>query len=296
MKKRLTLMVLLALVTCLLAIPARAATITVGSKAFTESELVSELYADALSRAGFHVVRKQDLSSAVIYRATQTGQVDLYPEYTGTIVLAYLKKDASGKPAAAVARLAARGVKKLGLVTLTPAPADDRQGIAVRTVVAKRYHLKTISDLQRQASHLRFVSQGEFDKRSDGLPGMERVYGKFRFKRVTDYADGLKYRVLASGAGDVAPVSTTDGQLTSKQFTLLKDDRHLWPAYNLVPLANRKVIEQHPKVARVLNQVDAKLTTATLIRLNRQVTVEGKNYRQVARAWVKKHLKGGDLR
>lgn len=273
---------------------AQAATITVGSKNFTESELVGEIYADALEQASFTVKRRADLSSAVIYRATQTGQVDVYPEYTGTIVLAYLHQTATGKSAAAVAKMAAKGVKKYGMVTLTPAPADDRQGIAVRTAVAKKYHLKTISDLQRQAKHLRFVSQGEFDKRSDGLLGMERVYGSFHFKQVTDYADGLKYRVLAAGDGDAAPVSTTDGQLTSKQFTLLKDDRHLWPAYNLVPLANQKTIKKYPKVARVLNRVDAQLTTKQLMRMNRQVAVDGKNYRNVARAWVKQHLKGGE--
>src|SRR3712207_100594 len=123
--------------------------VTVGSKNFTESKVVSEIYALALENAGYKVTRKQNISNSVVYKAVQTGQIDVYPEYTGTIVQAYLKKDTQTKSAATMAKLAKAGVAKQNLVTFKYAPADDRQGIAVTKQVADKYQIKTLSDLQR---------------------------------------------------------------------------------------------------------------------------------------------------
>lgn len=265
--------------------------IIVGSKNFTESETVSEIYALALEHAGYRVVRKQNIANSVVYQAVQTGQVDVYPEYTGTIVETYMKKNGSGKTANQMANLAQRGMAKKGLITLKYAPGDDRQGIAVRTSVARKYGIKNISDLQRHADKLRLVSQGEFDKRADALPGMNKRYGHFNFKSVTDYDDSLKYRIMSEGKGDVAPVSTTEGQLATGEFTLLKDDRHLWPPYNLVPLANKRAVKAHPGMVKVLNRVDAKLTTRQLLHLNKQVDVDGATYKSAARNWYDANMK-----
>ncbi len=265
--------------------------IVVGSKSFAESKTVSEIYALALEHAGYKVIRKPNIANSVVYRVVKTGQVDVYPEYTGTIVETYLKKNGSGLTAQQMARVASKGVQKDGLVTFKYAPGDDRQGIGMRSSVAKKYHIKTISDLQKNAAKIRFVSQGEFDKRADALPGMNKKYGKFNFKSLRDYDDSLKYTIMAQGKGDAAPVSTTEGQLATSKYVLLKDDKDLWPPYNLVPLANKKSAKEHPKMAATLNRVDAKLTTKQLINLNKQVTVQGKNYRMVALNWYNHNMR-----
>ncbi|WP_251547074.1 glycine betaine ABC transporter substrate-binding protein [Limosilactobacillus caecicola] len=265
--------------------------IIVGSKSFTESKTVSEIYAIALEHAGYKVTRKQNISNSVVYKAVQTGQIDVYPEYTGTIVEAYLKKNGSGKTSAQMAKIASNGVKKDGLVTFNYAPGDNRQAIGIRTSVAKKYNIKSLSDLQKSAKKVRFVSQGEFDKRSDGLPGMNKKYGKFNFKSSKDYDDSLKYKILAQGKGDVAPVYTTDGQLATNKYQVLKDDKNLWPPYNLVPLLNKKAAKSHPKMEKTLNKVDAKLTTKELTQLNKKVDVDGQNYKTVARNWYNKNMK-----
>lgn len=265
--------------------------IVVGSKSFTESKTVSEIYALALENAGYKVTRKPNISNSVVYSATKSGQIDVYPEYTGTIVEAYLKKNGSGKTADQMAKLASDGVKKDGLVTFKYAPGDDRQGIAMKTSVAKKYNIKTLSDLQKNADKIRFVSQGEFDKREDALPGMNKTYGKFNFKSQKDYDDSLKYKIMSQGKGDAAPVSTTEGQLATSEYTLLKDDKNLWPPYNLVPLANKKAVQSHPKMEATLNKVDAKLTTKQLIKLNKKVDVDGQNYKQVAKNWYNQNMK-----
>lgn len=265
--------------------------IIVGSKSFSESKTVSEIYALALEHAGYKVTRKPNISNSVVYKAVQTGQVDVYPEYTGTIVEAYLKKNANGKSAQEMAKLAHNGVAKDGLTTYQYAPGDDRQGIGIRTSVAKKYHIKTISDLQKNAKKIRFVSQGEFDKRADGLPEMNKKYGKFNFKSTKDYDASLKYKIMEEGKGDAAPVSTTDGQLATSKFQLLKDDKKIWPPYNLVPLVNKKAAKNYPKMEKVLNQVDAKLTTKQLTALNKKVDVDGQNYKTVAKNWYNQNMK-----
>ena len=266
-------------------VSASAKPIIVGSKSFSESKTVSEIYALALEHAGYKVVRKPNISNSVVYKAVKTGQIDVYPEYTGTIVEAYLKKNASGKSAPQIAKLAKDGVKKEGLVTFNYAPGDNRQGVGIRTSVAKKYNIKTLSDLQKKANKIRFVSQGEFDKRADALPGMNKKYGKYNFKSQKDYDDSLKYKIMSQGKGDAAPVSTTDGQLATSKFTLLKDNKNLWPPYDLVPLVNKKSAESHPKMEKALNKIDAKLTTKQLTNLNKKVDVDGQNYKTVAKNW-----------
>ena len=95
---------------------------------------------------------------------------------------------------------------------------------------------------------------------------------------------------MSQNKGDAAPVSTTDGQLATSKFTLLKDDKGLWSPYNLVPLVNKKAAKSHPKMEKALNQVDAKLTTKQLTSLNKKVDVDGQNYKTVAKNWYNEHV------
>ncbi|MCX2186379.1 glycine betaine ABC transporter substrate-binding protein [Limosilactobacillus pontis] len=265
--------------------------IIVGSKSVPESKTVSEIYAIALEHAGYKVTRKQNISNSVVYKAVKTGQVDVYPEYTGTIVTAYLKKNGQGKSAAQMASIAQRGVAKDGLTTFKYAPDDNRQGVGIRTSVAKKYNIKNLSDLQKKADKIRFASQGEFEKRPDALPLMDKAYGKFRFKSIKDYDANLLYKIMEQGKADAAPVSTTDGQLATSKFQLVKDNKNIWPPYNLVPLANKQAVKRYPKMEKTLNKVDAKLTTKAVTQLNKQVGVDGQNYRTVAQNWYNKNMK-----
>lgn len=261
--------------------------ITIGSKNFTESKIVMQIWADALKKEGYNVKTKPNISSSVVYQAIKSRQIDLYPEYTGTIALAYLKAHIVGKTPKQIAKIAKEGVAKENLTTLNFAPGSDAQGIAIKTSVAKKYGIKTISDLQKKANKIRFASQGEFDKREDGIPGLEKVYGKFNFKSEKVYDPSLKYKVLARGDGDITPASTTEGQLATKEFFALKDNKHFWPAYNLVPLVRNKTLKADPGIKNILNKIDAKLTTKELTLLNKKVDVDGKSYQSVAQEWVK---------
>ncbi len=264
--------------------------IIVGSKNVAESKTVGEIYALALEHDGYKVTRKPNISNNVVFSATQKGQVDVYPDYTGTIVEAYLKKNGQGKSSAQMAKIARNGIKKDGLTTFNYAPGDDRQGVGMPTKVAKKYGIKNLSDLQKQAPKLRLASQGEFEKRPDALPAMNKAYGKYHFKSLKDYDTTLLYKIMSQGKADVAPVSTTDGQLATGKFTLIKDNKGIWPPYNLVPVVNAKAAKNYPKMKGTLNKVDAKLTTKQLVSLNKKVGVDGQNYKTVAQNWYNKNI------
>lgn len=261
--------------------------ITLGSKDFTESKIVMQIWTDALRKKGYTVKTRPNISSSVVYQAIKANQVDLYPEYTGTIAMAYLKKDIVGKSPAEISQIAKKGVAKEQLRTLNYAPGSDSQGIAIRTSIAKKYGIRTISDLQKKSSKIRYASQGEFDKREDGIPGLEKVYGKFHFKSHKVYDPSLLFKVLGQGKADIAPASTTAGQLATKQYFALKDNKHFWPAYNLVPLIRKQTLKANPGIKGILNQIDRKLTTKELTSLNKKVDVDGQSYQAVARNWIK---------
>lgn len=286
------LVTLLASISC--AVPVHAASnhpIIVGSKTSPESKTVSEIYALALEHAGYRVTRKQNIANSVVYKATKSGQIGIYPDYTGTIVEAYHQQNGQGKSSAQMDRLARRDAAKDGLALLNYAPGNDSQGVGMRTSIARKYHIRTLSDLQRHAGQIRLASQGEFEKRADALPAMNKAYGKFHFKSIKDYDSSLLYVIMAHDQADAAPVSTTDGQLATGQFTLLKDNKHIWPPYNLVPVVNRQILRTHPRMAKVINRVDAKLTTKQLLAMNKKVGAEGQNYKTAARNWYQENMR-----
>jgi osmoprotectant transport system substrate-binding protein len=138
--------------------------------------------------------------------------------------------------------------------------------------------------LQKNASEIRFASQGEFDQREDGIPALEKTYGKFEWKSSKIYDNGLKYEVLKNNEADVAPAYTTEGQLVNTDdFTLLVDDKQVWPPYNLTPIVRNNVLDAYPEIAAILNDISARLDTKTITELNAKVDVDKQEYEEVAK-------------
>ena len=155
--------------------------------------------------------------------------------------------------------------------------------IKISTQIAEKYNIKTISDLQKYASELRFASQGEFDEREDGIPALEATYGKFDWKSSNVYDNGLKYEILKNNEADVTPAYTTEGQITDEQFTLLEDDKQVWPPYNIAPIIRGEVLEAHPDIEEILNKIDVQIDTKTITQLNAKVDIEKMEYEEVAK-------------
>lgn len=259
-------------------------TIRIGSKDFTESLIVGELYSLALEDAGFKVERKLNIAGSIVHTAITNDEIDLYPEYTGTGLITVLKLPVMTDADEVYRTVKEEYEKQFNLVWLEASQANDSQGIVIRTDVAQRLGIVTLSDLQRNAGEIRFASQGEFEQREDGIPGMEKVYGSFEFQWIKQFDNGLKYQILDSNEADAAPAYTTEGQLVeTDKFTVLEDDKHLWPPYFLAPVVRKNTLDAHPNIEEVLNKVNAALDMDTMIRLNAEVDVQKREYDEVAK-------------
>lgn len=258
-------------------------TIRVGSKDFTENEIVAELYALALEDAGYEVERVFDVASSVIHTSLVSDEIDLYPEYTGTGLLSILQEDLLTDPDEVYNKVKEEYEKQFSLTWLDYAQANDGQGIFVSKAISDELGITTISDLQANASSIRFASQGEFDVREDALPGLAAVYGPFEWASSKVYDNGLKYQIVENGEADAAPAYTTEGNLAqTDKFVLLEDDKQAWPPYNLAPVVRDEVLEANADIADILNQISAALDTETITALNAKVDVENEEYEDVA--------------
>lgn len=263
-------------------------TIKVGSKDFTESLILGELYGLALEDAGYKVERKLNLGSAIVHNALISGEIDFYPEYTGTGLLTILKEAPRFDSQDVYHEVAGKYKEKFNLIWLDPSSANDSQGLVITKQAAGLYNIRTISDLQKSAGNIRFASQGQFDERSDGLPALVTVYGDFPFKEHKLYDNGIKYEVLRNDKADLAVAYTTEGELSNDEFVVLEDDKHAWPPYNIAPVIRHEVLEKNPEVKNILNQITAKLDGKTVIGLNAEVDSKKREYSEVAREFFAK--------
>lgn len=288
MTKKLTTLLLAAALTAgsLTGITAQAAggdvTIRIGSKDFTENEIVAEIYALALEDAGYKVKRIFDIGSSVVHTSIVNDEIDLYPEYTGTGLISVLGLDPLTDAQEVYDTVKEAYAEQFDITWLDYSPANDGQGLVIRTDVSEELGIATISELQEHASEIRFASQGEFDEREDGIPALEATYGPFDWKSSKVYDNSLKYQVLASDEADVSPAYTTEGRLAEEQFTLLEDDKQVWPPYNLAPVIRNNVLEENPDIADILNEISAQINTENITELNAKVDIEGEEYEDVA--------------
>jgi len=259
--------------------------IRVGSKDFTESLIIAEIYSLALEAAGFTVDRTgHNLSSGLVHTAIVNGEIDLYPEYTGTGLLTVLGLPLMTNPLEVYELVKREYDERFQITWLDFTQAHNGQGIVIRTELAQELGIVSISDLQPHAHQLRFVSTAEFLDREDGLPAMVAAFGPFDFYSVNIMGGGARYEALRTNAADVSVAFTTDGHLyNAHYYTLLVEDIVIWPPYNLVPIVRNIVLEEHPGVADALNRLAPHFNTSVLLHLNSQVIVYGRDIQEVAR-------------
>ena len=266
----------------------KSTTIRVGTKDFTENLIVGELYSLALEDAGYKVERVPNIAGSVIHTSLVNNKIDLYPEYTGTGLLSVLKMKLLTDPEEVYKSVKEEYKKQFKITWLQYSQANDGAGLVIRSDVSKKLGITSISDLQKHASEIRFASQGEVDQREDGIPALEKVYGKLNWKSSKVYDNGLKYEVLKNNEADVAPAYTTEGQLVNtNEFILLKDDKHVWPPYNLAPVIRDNVLDANPDIENILNKISSKLDTKIITALNAKVDVDKQEYEKVAKDYYK---------
>ncbi|MEO1296737.1 MAG: glycine betaine ABC transporter substrate-binding protein [Cyanobacteria bacterium J06636_16] len=263
------------------------AAIRVGSKDFTEQLILGEAYALILEDAGYSVERKLNLGGTpVAQQALENGEIDLYPEYTGTGLLTVLKEPASSDSQAVYETVSTQYQDRFNLVWLDPAPMNNTQALAMTQEKSQELGITTISDLLAQAGDLVIIGPPEFETREDGLPGLKVAYGDFQFKSYKGVDPGLRYKGLVDGEADVAVAFGTDGEISAFQLVVLEDDKQLFPPYQVAPVVRQELLDAEPEVADTLNQLSPLITNEVMQTLNYQVSGEGREPEDVAREFL----------
>ena len=260
--------------------------VRVGSKNFTEQFVLAEIYAQALESAGIKTEKKLNLGGTLIaQKAMEEKQIDFYPEYTGTMLLAVLKAEPMTDPKAVYDKVK-EAYAKMGLVLMNQSNLNNGYSMVVRPETAQKYKLETLSDLTKVAKELKIGAGPEFRDRKDGLPGLKDKYGMV-FGEDLQMAIGLRYQALKSDQVQVVNGYSTDGMISSLKLKRLRDDKNLWPPYFVVPVIRREALEANPKIGEVLNRVSALLDEATMAQMNLQVDGDKLEPRDVARDFLK---------
>jgi osmoprotectant transport system permease protein len=260
--------------------------VVVASKPFGESYLLCEMFAQLLEEHGIAVTRRPGLGATeVAFSALRRNEIDVYPEYTGTGLIAILHDSVADSlardPRAVYERVARTFMTRYGVRWLPPIGFQNTYAIAVRRSTAKRYHLRTLSDLAREGTHLVAGFTPDFIGRTDGLPGLARIYG-LHLRAVRPLAPAVKYRALADGAVDVADGYSTDGLLARYDLVTLVDDRHFFPPYEAAALVSPRLVRDRPDAVAVLTLLSGRLDEARMRQLNQRVEVGGEDVHRVA--------------
>jgi osmoprotectant transport system substrate-binding protein len=265
-------------------------TITVAGFNFPESSILAELYGQALEHGGYTVNYKLLLGTReVVSPAIQSGQIDLYPGYAATDLEFYNKGagEASGDAAATTAKLNTR-LQPLGLVALDPSQAVDQNAFAVTKATQAKYSLTKLSDLAPIGDQLVLGAGPECPTRPFCQPGLEKTYGiHFKAFKALDTDGPATRAAFANGSIQVGLVFSSDSDLNKLGLVVLQDDKHLENADNVVPILRQKVATDDVKT--ILNNIDAKLTTADLVTMNGQVELNHQDADAVAKAYLQQH-------
>jgi glycine betaine/choline ABC-type transport system substrate-binding protein len=264
--------------------------VTIGSKNFTEEFILGQIYAQALQAAGYKVKTELNLGSEQIaLRAVKSGQVDAYPEYTGTALTSFFKLKATDVPhdEQKAYDLAKTNFAKDNLVALPHTPFTDSNGVGMLKTEADKLGVKTISDLKGKSTTLTFSGTPECPQRPDCLLGLEQVYG-LKFKKVVPVDPSLRYSVLTSKKAQVGIVFTTDGQLAQGKVSLIQDDKHLFPPYNVTLVFRKATLDKlGPDAQKTVALVQKGLTTEAMQELNSRVDIDKQTPAAVAKEYLK---------
>jgi osmoprotectant transport system substrate-binding protein len=269
---------------------AQGGAVVVASFNFPESELLAAIYGLAIRHAGIPVQLELGLGPReLVQPALEQGLVDVVPEYLGTALTSLRPHLAMPDPAAVRAALA-RALAPWHVRVMTPAAAQDQNGIVVTDATARRLGLHKVSDLRRVAGRLTLGGSPECPDRPYCLPGLRQAYG-LDFARFLPFdTEPQRVTALREGVVDVAVLDTTDGNLAAGDLVLLSDDRHLQPAENVVPVIASSAMARYGKrLAGAVNVVSAQLTSQALLFMGWRVEVAGAGVTAEARAWLERH-------
>jgi osmoprotectant transport system substrate-binding protein len=267
--------------------------VTIGTKDFTEEFILGELYKDALQAKGYTVKLKKNIGATeIIDTALKSHKIDGYPEYTGESVATVAKRNVPAKTAAEEYQLAKQFYEGRGETVSQPTPFQDVDAIATTKAFAAKHHLSSMEDLKKIGS-FSLGARPEFKARQQGLAGMKKVYGinnaKFR-----QLALGVQYQALDTGKVDAANIFTTDAQLASGKYTVLKDPKGVFGFQNVAFVIDKKKLAElgGGQFMGVINSVNKLLTTDAITSMNKAVAIDKQDEATVAKQFLQANNQG----
>ena len=265
-------------------------TIHIATKPMSEQFILGEMLALLIEEnSDLHVKITKGVGGGTsnIHPAMVKGDFDLYPEYTGTGWLVILKKDTLLPLDQLFSELQKEYSREYGLKWVAPYGFNNAYSLAVSNEMAKKYNLKTFSDLALYPDLFTFGAEYDFYEINDGYADLCAYYN-LKFKKNLDMDIGLKYEAMKSGKIDVINIFTTDGQLSHANLTILKDDKHFFPSYYCATIVREETLKEHPELERILEKMNGILTDQEMADMNYKVDVEHRTEREVAVEFLKK--------
>jgi len=281
---------ILALALTLAACAPRENRIVVGSKNFTEQLILGEIISQQIeAKTHLAVERRFYLAGSYIcHQAILGGRIDIYPEYTGTALMAILKQKPEGNREAVYQRVKSEYAKRFNLSVGEPFGFNDTFAIEIRGEDARRLGLKTISQAAPYTPQWRAGFGYEFMERPDGYKGLAATYG-LRFAAPPRIMDlGLLARALKDKQIDLAAGNTTDGLIPALDLFVLEDDKHYFPPYEAVPIIREQTLTEHPEVKQTLDELAAKISDTEMRQLNYEVDGQKRDVKDVVREFLRK--------
>jgi osmoprotectant transport system substrate-binding protein len=260
--------------------------IVIGDKNFTEEYILGDLYKQALEAQGFKVTLKGNIgSSEIIWKAATSGQIQMYPEYTGTYLTAICNDNKPPTSAQQTLTLAKACAEKHGFTMLEQTPFYDSDALAATKAFATKNGLHTIADLKKLGHSVKLGGAPEFATRFTGLVGLKQAYGiNPTFKPL---AIGITYKAIDTGQVDVFDAFTTDAQLTSGKYVLLADPKRVFGFQNVAPIVKQSVLAaEGPAFAQTINKVSALLTLPAIRSMNAAVALDQQSPAAVAHKFL----------
>ena len=259
----------------------------VGSKNFAEQLLLGEIAAQQIERRlNVTVERKLQLGGTMLaHEALVRGDIDLYPEYTGTALTAVLKQLSTDDPATVLAEVR-NGYKQWNLRWMDPLGFNNTFAMVIMRATADSRHIHRLTDAGAYRPGWKLGAGYEFVQRADGLPGLCKTYDLRLIEPVREMDLGLLYAALEEHQVDLAAANSTDGQLSNDQFVTLEDDKHYFPPYEAAFVVRETALAKFPGLAGALQELSGSLTTQAMRQLNYQVEGLHRSDTKVVTEWL----------
>lgn len=263
--------------------------IIIASKNFTEQYILAELMAQLIeAKTNLKVIRKFNLGTTeIVHQALIKGDIDLYPEYTGTAYMTVLKEPWNTKEKNILEKVRSRYKEKFNLVWLELFGFSNSQSLAIKKKFAEDHKISSLSELSQLSNLLKIAAPPEALKREDALPGLSKTYG-FNFKNIMQVDPNLLYTAIDHQKVDVIAVFTTDGKLHKFDLVTLEDDKNFYPPYHAAPVIREVVLKTYPELRQALLPLFGFITEEKIKKLNYEVDVKGLSPTEVAHKFLLK--------